>query len=88
VVKNSDLSTNTRPCLQNSRWLSEKYLGSKNIYCKLERGGGTERKEERKNLFKMFDLDTPMIQLADHMKLKKKEGPSVDASISLRRGTK
>ena len=28
----------------------------------------------------------PMIQLTDYMKLNKKEGPSVDASIPLRRG--
>jgi hypothetical protein len=28
----------------------------------------------------------PMIQLTDHMKLNKKEGPSVDASIPFRRG--
>ena len=31
---------------------------------------------------------TPMIQLSDHMKLNRKEGPSVDASIPLRRGNK
>jgi hypothetical protein len=30
----------------------------------------------------------PVIQLIDHMKLNKKEGPSVDASIPIRRGNK
>jgi hypothetical protein len=29
-----------------------------------------------------------MIQLTDHMKLNRKEGPSVDASIPFRRGNK
>jgi hypothetical protein len=29
-----------------------------------------------------------MIQLTDHMKIKKKEGPRVDASVLLRRGNK
>jgi hypothetical protein len=29
-----------------------------------------------------------MIQLTDHMKLNKKEGQSVDVSVSLRRGSK
>jgi hypothetical protein len=29
-----------------------------------------------------------MIQLTGHMKLNKKEGPSVDASVLLRRGNK
>jgi hypothetical protein len=30
----------------------------------------------------------PMIHLTDHMKLNKKEGPSVDTSIPFRRGNK
>ena len=33
-------------------------------------------------------LGLPMIQLIDHMKLKKKEDQSVDASVLFRRGNK
>jgi len=33
-------------------------------------------------------LGIPKIQFTDHMKLKKKEGQSVDASVLLRRGNK
>jgi hypothetical protein len=33
-------------------------------------------------------LRNPMIQVTDHMKLNKKEGPSVDASIPVRKGNK
>ena len=40
------------------------------------------------SVYKPKNLGIPMIQLKDHMKLKKKEDQNVDASVLLRRGNK